>query len=1260
MRPVQRLRVRQQHRRVRRQEQLHSRRVCGAGKCNPGANQCGCQSDADCQQGANPCLGKSFCDKSSSTFKCAVDTKQAIVCNTSADTECKKTSCDAGSGQCVAKNVNESGLCNDGSQCTTGDGCAAGACKGTGTKNCDDNNACTTDSCSPSAGCAHAANTGACDDGDACTKNDTCASGTCKGTGGSGCCTTAADCDDKNACTTDSCNAGTGACTNAPVANGGACNADGNGCTADSCQAGKCVAGTPVDCAASGDSCNTGTCSSTGATTYSCTKAPKSDGTSCDDGAYCTTGEVCTGGKCGGGKQKDCSSSGCTTGVCDEATKSCKGTSKPDGASCDADNSGCTKDDQCSKGVCVAGTKVDCSNPFDVCNDIACNSTGAITYQCKPTPKAKGAPCEDGKFCTEGDNCDGAGKCTAGGPKACSEVADACNDATCDEPGAKCVPKPKTDGAPCNDGDTCTATDICKAGLCQGQNNACGDFKISTFKTLGAAQYKLPAIVDMGGGRFRAAWGNTDSAIGLRSYRGDWSREYTEQNFSITANDLNGLQAIATGPNGANTIVWSAYMSNTGSCSAYYSSSCTTSNGCSAPAYADCGCCQNCTRYRYTYKNQHAWMPYDGLDVATAGAFNLATGTATCATGGTAPAGVTKSDSAGYTDGRRFVVSQVSGTTYKKIHKADGSVAKDLGTESTAKNFSVAVHSDGTSIFVWDDGAEIWAQMYYSDGSTNGIKFQVNTKVTGAQTEPEVAFQPSGRYIVAWNTDQGGGDVQVQVFKPDPGSFLGAETTVNTTVTGIQQDAKIAVYQDGSFGVVFEDGSGKDTGGYGILGQWFSSSGTKVGTERIVNATVAGDQKFVQAQGLSSDEGVVAWLNVADGHVYARKFDKSGSVLNGSKEFVVNNTKAGEQANPAVGVASNGSFVVAWDSEGVDGDGGGVAFQRYAANGALLGTETVANTFKSGSQITPAVGMDSAGNFVVAWDSIGQDGDIDGIYAQRFKSDGSKTGAEFAISQTKTNEQQKPVAAMRADGSFGVAWESYGQAGGNKYDVMLRCYDASGAAVGSEQMVNSTTADNQQTPHIAAFADGRYLVVWQSFNEDGAGWGVYGQLLYKDCKAIGNQFQIHTTKPSDQTAPRAAADGNGAFVIVWSSLGQDGDNYGVYAQLFDKTGAKAGTEFKINAITAGEQSRPTVAYLPNGNYVVTWQSVGEDEQGYAIKSAQYKGNAQQLLDWHANTTFAGDQNQPAIVGRFDNRWVVAWRSLGQDGAKGAVIGRIFE
>ncbi len=66
-----------------------------------------------------------------------------------------------------------------------------------------------------------------------------------------GACTVAADCNDSNACTTDSCNAGS--CSNAALANGTACS-DGNAATCgDSCQSGACSGiATPATPAAPG------------------------------------------------------------------------------------------------------------------------------------------------------------------------------------------------------------------------------------------------------------------------------------------------------------------------------------------------------------------------------------------------------------------------------------------------------------------------------------------------------------------------------------------------------------------------------------------------------------------------------------------------------------------------------------------------------------------------------------------------------------------------------------------------------------------------------------------------------------------------------------------------------------------------------------------------------------------------------------------------------------------------------------------------
>ena len=97
--------------------------------------------------------------------------------------------------------------CDDADACTT-DTCVGGFCENT-TINCDDTIACTNDSCDQATGCVNVPDDSRCDDTIACT-NDSCDQAT-------GCMNVPDDtlCDDSNVCTDDSCDQMAG-CMNAP------------------------------------------------------------------------------------------------------------------------------------------------------------------------------------------------------------------------------------------------------------------------------------------------------------------------------------------------------------------------------------------------------------------------------------------------------------------------------------------------------------------------------------------------------------------------------------------------------------------------------------------------------------------------------------------------------------------------------------------------------------------------------------------------------------------------------------------------------------------------------------------------------------------------------------------------------------------------------------------------------------------------------------------------------------------------------------
>jgi hypothetical protein len=69
--------------------------------------------------------------------------------------------------------------CDDGNACTS-NSCGTGVCVASALS-CDDGNPCTDDSCNPVSGCVHVNNTSSCDDGSSCTTGDVCQGGACNG-----------------------------------------------------------------------------------------------------------------------------------------------------------------------------------------------------------------------------------------------------------------------------------------------------------------------------------------------------------------------------------------------------------------------------------------------------------------------------------------------------------------------------------------------------------------------------------------------------------------------------------------------------------------------------------------------------------------------------------------------------------------------------------------------------------------------------------------------------------------------------------------------------------------------------------------------------------------------------------------------------------------------------------------------------------------------------------------------------------------------
>jgi hypothetical protein len=354
--------------------------------------------------------------------------------------------------------------------------------------------------------------------------------------------------------------------------------------------------------------------------------------------------------------------------------------------------------------------------------------------------------------------------------------------------------------------------------------------------------------------------------------------------------------------------------------------------------------------------------------------------------------------------------------------------------------------------------------------------------------------------------------------------------------------------------------------------------------------------------------------------------------------FLVNSYTTDDQINPSISADATGGFVVVWQSYGEDGEYWGIFARRYQADGVAKGASFAVNTTTREHQAYPRVASSPAGEFLVVWDSFGQDGSSFGAFGQRYDASGDPSGPEFALNTQTALSQSNPAAAWSANGSSVAVWQSEGQ-DGEVFGVFGQRYDATGAAAGPEFQVNSYTTSEQAYPVVAAAPDGSFVVVWEDFAQDQSRAGVFGQVFGDTGAPRGAEFRVNAYTTGLQFAPSVAWT-PGGFVVVWHGEGQDGSGLGVIGRRFAATGTPLGDEFVVNSFTSSHQGLPSVAADPSGAFVVVWLSAGEQGNGVGLFGQRY--GAQGNREGAEFVVLAYPFVSSPRVGASDRGFVVAW------------------
>lgn len=385
-----------------------------------------------------------------------------------------------------------------------------------------------------------------------------------------------------------------------------------------------------------------------------------------------------------------------------------------------------------------------------------------------------------------------------------------------------------------------------------------------------------------------------------------------------------------------------------------------------------------------------------------------------------------------------------------------------LGASSSWETASPALATlgDGGFVSVWQGpdagGGGIWAQLRDASGAARGAAFAVAPAGgAGAEGQPAVAALGGGRFVVAYTVDEGGGSrIGYRIVEAD--GTAGAQMLADAG-TAAASMPDVTALSDGSFAIAWSSAGT-------VHSRQVSPWGALMGEERV--SGTLGSAWSPSATALAGGGYAVAWGELNDGNVHAAIAGQPAFVVGGAGVAASISTGA---PLPHIATLADGGFVVAWDSYRNEPRGfssSDIFFQRFDSAGKRVGEVIQANEEGGGGRFDASVAALSDGSFVIAWQSDHGDYDGNGVFGRRFDANGAALDArDIEISQHRAGDQATPAITALHDGGFAVAWVDTGAAGEARIEARVMPGSA-------QQAAGSSMPAMVQPSALAGNADG--------------------------------------------------------------------------------------------------------------------------------------------------------------------------------------------
>ena len=337
-----------------------------------------------------------------------------------------------------------------------------------------------------------------------------------------------------------------------------------------------------------------------------------------------------------------------------------------------------------------------------------------------------------------------------------------------------------------------------------------------------------------------------------------------------------------------------------------------------------------------------------------------------------------------------------------------------------------------------------------------------------------------------------------------------------------------------------------------LYAQRLDAAGAPMGDPLRLNANTDNREEL---GGLSMDAAgnfVAVWSTYYGLTIDARCFAADGAPRTG--EFAVTGGPA-RQSDAAM--ADDGRFVIAWVEEQNDPGGDNQVYaRRFAADCQPMDAPFLVNNVNSGDEYDPAVAMDAAGNFIVAWTSQ------DGIAARRFTQDGAPRGGQFRVNQRQRAGVYNVDVATDAAGNAVFAWTAYVfiPRWGHE-DVYVRRFNARSVALGGEFLAHDASAGDEASPRITARASGEFAITYLGQGELAGPHVTWVRFYNAQGRPTGSPWPLSPFGTGGNILPSLTTRGENPYLGVWAAFDTYAYNTQLYGRLLDGVSGPTSTTF---------------------------------------------------------------------------------------------------